>query len=387
MRIVESERLKSLPPYLFAEIDQIIKQKRQKGQDVISLGIGDPDMPTSDKVIEGLCAGARDPQNHRYPSSYGMPEFNQAVIKFYEDRFKVKPEIDQVLPLWGSKEGIANIAYTFINPGDYSIIPDPGYLVYKIGTMFAGGKSYMVPLKEENNFLMDLDSIDKKIAEKSKIMYLNYPNNPTSAAASISFFKKVVEFAKRFNIIVCHDNAYSDIFSGPHNKPVSFLNAEGADEVGVEFNSLSKSFNMTGWRIAYAVGNSKVISSLGKYKTNVDSGIFNAVQIAAIKALENYRELIGKNNEAYNLRRKKVKSLLDKIGIQYYDSDYTIYVWSKVPAGFTSKTFAKMLLDKANVVVTPGSAFGDSGEGYFRISLTIEDSRLEEALARIKDAL
>lgn len=387
MDIIESDRLKNLPPYLFAEIDQVIKQKKQQGQDVISLGIGDPDMPTADKIIEALYKGANDPKNHQYPSSYGMPEFNQAVARFYKSRFQVDLESAQVLPLWGSKEGIANIAYTFINPGDYSIIPDPGYLVYKIGTMFAGGISYSVPLMEKNNFLMDLDSIDPKIAKKAKIMYLNYPNNPTSAAASLPFFEKVVEFAKEYNIIVCHDNAYSDIFAHPGQQPVSLLNVKGAMEVGVEFNSLSKTFNMTGWRIAYAVGNKQIISSLGKYKTNVDSGIFNAVQLAAIEALDNYQELIAGNNYVYNLRRKKVKAILGNIGIEYYDSDYTIYIWSKVPSGFTSKSFAKMLLDKANVVVTPGSAFGPSGEGYFRISLTIDDARLEEALDRINSVL
>ncbi|MGM0365352.1 MAG: LL-diaminopimelate aminotransferase [Actinomycetota bacterium] len=387
MEIVESDRLKSLPPYLFAEIDEIISKKKQKGADVISLGIGDPDIPTPGCIIEALCRGAKDPQNHRYPSSYGMPEFRAAVKDFYSKRFNVALDKSEVIPLWGSKEGIANIAYTFINPGDYSLVPDPSYLVYKIGTMFAGGSTYEIPLKEENGFLMDIDSIDENVARRAKLMYLNYPHNPTSAGCSIGFFEKVVEFAKEYNIIVCHDNAYSDIYGSSGDRPVSFLNASGASEVGVEFNSLSKTFNMTGWRIAYAAGNREIIKSLGKYKTNVDSGIFNAIQAAAIEALGNYEQLVAKNNRIYSQRRAKVKDMLDKIGISYFDSDYTIYVWSKVPAGFTSKSFAKMLLDEADVVVTPGSAFGSSGEGYFRISLTIADDRLEEALSRIKKVI
>ncbi len=387
MEIVESDRLKSLPPYLFAEIDSIINKKKDKGIDVISLGIGDPDIPTADCVVEELCKGARDARNHRYPSSYGMAEFNKAVIDFYGSRFGAKLQKSEVIPLWGSKEGIANIAYTFINPGDYALVPNPSYLVYKIGTIFAGGKVYEIPLKEENNFIMDLESVDKNIAQKAKLMYLNYPHNPTSAGCSIEFFEEVVQFAQKYNIIVCHDNAYSDIYYDPQSRPVSFLNARGAKEVGIEFNSLSKTFNMTGWRIAYAVGNKDIIKSLGKYKTNVDSGVFNAIQVASIKALDNYKQLIEKNNHIYNKRRTKIKDMLDKIGISYYDSDYTIYVWSKVPAGFTSQTFAKMLLDKADVVVTPGSAFGRSGEGYFRISLTIADERLEEAIERIKGVI
>ncbi|MGM0367484.1 MAG: LL-diaminopimelate aminotransferase [Actinomycetota bacterium] len=387
MDIIESDRLKSLPPYLFAEIDEIIKEKKQKGQDVISLGIGDPDIPTPDIIIEALHKSAQNPENHRYPSSYGMPEFREAVIRFYKNRFKVNLTEDEVIPLWGSKEGIANIAYTFVNPGDYVIVPNPSYLVYKIGTMFAGGNSFEVPLVEENNFLMDLSIVDKNISKKTKLMYINYPNNPTSAACGVDFYKDVVEFAEKNNIIVCHDNAYSDIYSDKGKKPVSFLNEKGAKDVGVEFNSLSKTFNMTGWRIAYAVGNREIIQSLGKYKTNVDSGVFNAVQYAAVKALDNYGELVTQNNKVYNKRRKMVKETLDEIGIDYYDSEYTIYVWSKVPSGFTSKSFAKMLLDEANVVVTPGSAFGSEGEGYFRISLTISNNRLEEALRRIEKAI
>jgi LL-diaminopimelate aminotransferase len=388
MIIEEADRLKSLPPYLFAEIDRIIQAKRDRGEDVISLGIGDPDVPTPDKIIESLYRGAKDSKNHRYPSSYGMTNFKNAVADFYKNRFNVEldPE-NEIIALWGSKEGIANIAYTYINPGDYSIIPDPGYLVYKIGTMFAGGIPYAVPLREENKFLVDFSKIDAEIAKKAKLLYINYPNNPTSASCDVNFFEKSVEFANKFNLIVCHDNAYSDIYFNDASKPASFLNADGAKELGIEFNSLSKTFNMTGWRIGYAVGNKSIISSLGKYKTNVDSGVFNAVQIAAIEAFKNYNDVLKSNLAIYKKRRNIIFNSLNQIGISFYKSDTTIYVWAKIPEGHSSRSFAELLLNKANVVVTPGSAFGNCGESYFRISITLADNRLEEALERIKKVL
>jgi LL-diaminopimelate aminotransferase len=337
MHFEESDRLKNIPPYLFAEIDEIINKKQEKGIDVISLGIGDPDIPTNGNIIKSLCKEAKNPQNHRYSSSYGMSIFKEAVSKFYKKRFNVDLDPDkEIISVLGSKEGIANIAYTFINPGDYTV---------------------------------------------------NYPNNPTSASCDINFFKELISFAKKYKIIVCQDNAYSDIYSDDNDKPISFLNADVSKDVGIEFNSLSKTFNMTGWRVGYAVGNCEIIKSLGKYKTNVDSGIFKAIQYAAVEALNNYDEYVKYNNVIYNKRRKMVRELLERIGIDYYKSDKTIYLWSKVPDGFTSKTFAKMLLDKADVVVTPGSAFGSFGEGYFRISLTISDDRLEEAMDRIQKVI
>lgn len=383
----ESERLKSIPPYLFAEIDAIIRKKREQGFDVISLGIGDPDTQTPNPIIEELCKEARNKENHRYPSSYGLKALKVAAANFYKKRFDI--EIDpesEVLTLWGSKEGIANIAYTFINPGDTVLVPDPSYPVYKIGTMFAGGSTYTMPLTEENKFLIDLENIDREVAIKAKLMHVNYPSNPTSAICDLDFFNKLVDFATEYKILICHDNAYGDIYAEQKYKPVSFLNAKGSKETGIEFYSLSKSFNMTGWRISFAVGNSAALASLGKYKSNVDSGVFNAVQYAAAAALDNYEEYIDYNNEIYNRRRQKVWELLDKMGLKYYKSSNTIYVWTKVPEGYSSASFAKLLLDKTNVVVTPGSAYGKYGEGYFRISLTISDSRLEEALDRIKNA-
>jgi LL-diaminopimelate aminotransferase len=382
----ESDRLKSIPPYLFAEIDAIIKKKQSQGLDVISLGIGDPDTKTPDAVVKELCSEAWNKENHKYPSSYGLKDFKIAAAKFYKKRFgiEIDPE-SEVLSLWGSKEGIANIAYTFINPGDLVLVPDPSYPVYKIGTMFAGGTTYTMPLTEENGFLIDFKKIDETSAKKAKLMHANYPGNPTSAPCDLSFFNKLVDFASEYKILVCHDNAYGDIYSEPKYKPVSFLNAKGSKETGIEFYSLSKSFNMTGWRISFAVGNSSALASLGKYKSNVDSGVFNAIQYAAAAALENYDEYIDSNNRIYSRRRQKVWDLLKKTGLDFYKSFNTIYIWVKVPEGHTSASFAKLLLDKANVVVTPGSAYGKFGEGYFRISLTINDDRLEEALDRIKN--
>lgn len=383
MKIEESKRLKDLPPYLFAEIDKIIKEKRDQGLDVISLGIGDPDIPTPKGIIDALQDEAENPVNHQYPSSYGMDLFREAVADFYMDRFSVKIDpASEVIPLLGAKEGVANIAYTYVDPGDYVLVPDPSYPVYSIGTMFAGGQTHIMPMEEKNDYIIDLDRIDAGIAAKAKLMHVNYPNNPTSAICSIDFYDRLAEFALKNNIIVCHDNAYSDTYFGD-NSPVSFLNASGSKEVGIEFYSLSKTFNMTGWRIGCAVGNKEVIASLGKYKTNVDSGVFNAVQYAAIKAFKNYREYSTENNKIYKKRREMVTGILDNIGIDYYKSNATIYVWAKVPEGHTSKSFAKLVLDEANVVVTPGSAYGKFGEGYFRISLTISDDRLKEALDRI----
>ena len=387
MKFEESNRLRSLPPYLFAEIDEIINRKREQGLDVISLGIGDPDIPTPKSIVETLNLEANNPTNHQYPSSYGMGLFKEAVADFYYKRFKVTldPETE-VIPLMGSKEGIANISYTYINPGDYAMMADPSYLVYKIGTIFAGGTPHLLPIEEKNNFLIDLDNIDPAIAKKTKILHIYYPNNPTSAVCGMDFFEKVTKFAQKYNIMVCHDNAYSDIYWG-EDPPGSFLNADGAKETGIEFNSLSKTFNMTGWRIGYAVGNKEIIKSLGKYKTNVDSGVFNAIQYAAIEALSHYQEYSTYNNKIYKKRRALVTEVLDDMGIDYFRSSATIYVWAKVPEGHDSGSFARLLLDKANVVMTPGNAFGKHGEGYFRISLTISEERLVEALNRMKSLL
>jgi len=387
MRFEESHRLKELPQYLFAEIDKKIQKKKDQGIDVISLGIGDPDIPTPEGIIDELKKEAGNPKNHRYPSSYGMPEFKQAVAEYYNDRFGVIIDPDtEVITLSGAKEGIANIAYTYVDNGDFVLVPDPSYPVYDIGTIFAGGVTMTMPLEDKNNYLIDLESIDKKIAKKSKLMHINYPNNPTSALCGLDFFENVVGFAQKNNIIVCHDNAYADTYFGDE-RPYSFLNAKSSKEVGIEFYSLSKTFNMTGWRIGCAVGNKEIIASMGKYKTNVDSGVFNAVQYAAAEALKDYLSYSNGNNIIYKKRREMTTATLDRIGIDYYKSNATIYVWASVPRGYTSESFAKLVLDKADVVITPGSAYGRQGEGYFRISLTIEDKHLQEALERIDNIL
>lgn len=388
MLFKEADRLKLIPPYLFAEIDRIIDDKKSKGEDVISLGIGDPDIPTPDLIISELNKQSRNPDNHRYPSSYGLKFFKRAVSDYYKRRFKVEVDPEsEVLTLWGSKEGIANIAYAFINPGDYALVPDPGYLVYKIGTLFAGGKYYEMPLVEDKKFIIDLSMIDKDIAKKSRIIHINYPNNPTSAMCGSDFFEEVTDFALENDIIVCHDNAYCDVYFDENEKPSSFLNADKAKDAGIEFNSLSKTFNMTGWRIAFAVGNRNIIQSLGKYKTNVDSGVFNAIQYAAGTALDNYERLVNKNLEVYKKRREIVYKTFDRIGIRYYRSNATIYIWANVPGSYNSRSFSELLLNEANVVVTPGSAFGGNGEGFIRLSITLPDDRLEEAMERIQKVI
>ncbi len=384
MIIEESERLKAIPPYLFAEIDRIINVKKAKGEDVISLGIGDPDIATPSPVIEELYKEAKNIENHRYPSSYGLKLFKQAASNYYRKRFNVEMDPDkEIITIWGSKEGIANIAYVFINPGDTALVPDPGYLVYKLGTLFAGGKCHVMPLKEEKGFLPDIYGIENDIAKKAKLLHINYPNNPTSATCSAGFFQNISDFANANEIIICHDNAYCDVYFDENNKPGSFFNSKDSKAVGLEFNSLSKTFNMTGWRIGFAAGNKKIIESLGKYKTNVDSGVFNAVQYAGAVALDNYEEFLADNLAIYRKRRELVFSALKKTGIDYYKSDATIYIWAKVPNGYTSASFAQHMLHNANVVVTPGSAFGTYGEGYFRISITLSNERLEEALQRM----
>jgi len=387
MRFAESRRLQELPPYLFAEIDKKIRKKKAQGIDVISLGIGDPDIPTPEGIVEAIKKEAGNPENHRYPSSYGLEEFKDAVAGFYKKRFGVTLDPGtEVITLSGAKEGIADIAYTFIDAGDIVLVPDPSYPVYDIGTMFAGGISHFLPLEEKNGYLVDIESIDKSIAGKAKLMHINYPNNPTSAVCNTGFFQEIVKFASDNNIIVCHDNAYADTYFGDI-RPPSFLSADGARETGIEFYSLSKTFNMTGWRIGCAVGNKDIIASLGKYKTNVDSGVFNAIQYAAAVALRNQEEYSRKSNHIYKKRREMTCALLDKMGIDYYSSSATIYVWARVPMGYTSDSFARQVLDRADVVVTPGNAYGKKGEGYFRISLTIKDERLAEALERIGRSL
>lgn len=383
----EALRIRSLPPYLFARIDEKIANARAKGVDVISLGIGDPDLPTPDHIIDELIRAARNPENHRYPSYVGMLAFRQAVAAWYKRRSNVKLDPkNEVVTLIGSKEGIAHIAFCYLNPGDIALIPDPGYPVYGVGTLLAGGVPYTMPLKEENGFLPDFEAIPVDVAQKAKLMFLNYPNNPTSAVADEAFYERAIAFAKKYDIILCHDAAYSEIaFEG--YKPLSFLEIPGAKEVGIEFHSMSKSFNMTGWRIGWAAGNARVIEALGRIKSNIDSGVFQAIQEAAIVGLLNSPDMVKAICDVYEERRDIVIDGLNALGWNLNKTKATIYVWPKVPKGYTSASFAEFVLDKAGVVVTPGNGYGDFGEGYFRISLTVGTDRLKEALQRMKQNL
>ncbi len=382
-----AKRIESLPPYLFARIDALIEEKKSQGIDVISLGIGDPVEPTPEPIQRALIDALNDPENHRYPSYYGLKEFRQAASEWFKNRFGVELDPDkEILPLIGSKEGIAHLPVALVNSGDVVLVPDPGYPVYETATILADGEPYLMPLKAENEFLPDIDSIPESVLKRVKIMYLNYPNNPTSAIAPDEFFKKAINLALKFGFVIAHDAAYSEItFDG--YKASSILEFEGARDCCVEFHSLSKSFNMTGWRIGFLAGNSEVVKHLGTLKTNIDSGIFNPIQYAGIEALRNQADFPENMVRIYDRRRKLVQKTLDECGIEYHKSPATIYIWARVPEGMTSDQFVLKLVDEAGVVVSPGAAYGPSGEGYFRISLTVKDDRLQEALERIRKVL
>ena len=383
----EAKRLKSLPPYLFARIEKKIQEKKAAGVDVISLGIGDPDRPTPGHIIDKLVEQAHNPENHSYPSSVGMMEYREAVAQWYKNRFDVDLDpASEIVTLIGSKEGIGHISFCYVDPGDVNLVPDPGYPVYGIGTLLAGGEPYNMPLKEENGFLPDLDAIPEDVADKAKILFINYPNNPTGALADMNFFNKVVAFAKKHDLIVCHDGAYSEIaFDG--YEPPSFLQAEGAKEVGIEFNSLSKPYNMTGWRIGWAAGRQDVIEALGRIKSNLDSGAFQAIQYAAIEGLIGPQDSVKEMQAVYKERRDTVVNGLNAMGWNMEAPKATFYVWAPVPKGFNSSEFAELVLEKAGVIITPGIGYGENGEGYFRIALTVENKRIGEALERMKDAI
>ncbi|MFC2058172.1 LL-diaminopimelate aminotransferase [Chloroflexota bacterium] len=379
-----AKRIEQLPPYLFVGITRKIAEKRARGEDVISFAIGDPDMPTPQPIIERLCQAANDPVNHRYPETEGLPQLRQAIADWYKKRFGLTFDPDrEVLPTIGSKEGIGHIALCFIDPGDLALVPEPGYPVYAIGTMFAGGESYILLLHEENDFLPDLDNVPDEVARKAKLLWINYPNNPTSAVAGLDFFERVVAFAKKNDIAVCHDNPYTEVaFDG--YRPISFLQAPGASDVGVEFNSLSKSYNMTGWRIGMVVGNERMVNALMRVKSNLDSGIPQAIQYAAIEALSGQQDCIEKHNAIYQRRRDLMVDMLNRIGLKVLPPKASLYIWAKVPQGYTSLDFCTKLLEETNVVVTPGSGYGKHGEGYVRLSLTAPDDRVREGLDRLE---
>lgn len=378
-----ASRMDRVPPYLFVEISRKIAEKKAQGIDVISFGIGDPDIPTPASVVDRLRDTALDTPNHRYPETDGLPEFRQAVADWYQRRFgiSVRPD-EETLPLIGAKEGIGHAALCFIEPGDIALVPDPGYPVYSVGTWFAGGECHWMPLLEENGWLPDLDAIPEDAARKAKVIWLNYPNNPTGAIADGDYFAKVVEFAKAYDIAVLHDASYSEVaFDG--YRPVSFLETPGAMDVGVEFHSLSKSYNMTGWRLGMAVGNADIISALMVVKSNLDSGVPNAIQYMGIEAMALSQDDIDARNRVYERRRDRVVQTLQAVGLDAIPPKASLYVWTRIPQGFSSAEFTAKLLEEANIVVTPGNGYGQYGEGYIRLSLTIGDDDMERGLERL----
>ena len=380
-----ARRIETLPPYLFAELDKKIAAKRAQGIDVISLAIGDPDRPTPPHIVKVMQDAAADPSAHQYPSYYGLPEFRRAVAEWYQSRFDVTLDADtQVQPLIGSKEGIAHIALAFVDPGDTVLVPDPGYPVYETGTLFAGGETAYVPLRPENDFLPDWAEIE--VPAGAKVMWLNYPCNPTAAVATIDDLRTAVAFAKEHNLLLCYDNAYSEITFDGFVAP-SVLQVEGANDVAIEFHSLSKTYNMTGWRIGWACGSPTAIEALGRVKTNIDSGIFNAVQRAGIAALQGPQEILDDLRAMYQRRRDLVVKTFNELGWKLEAPKGSVYVWLPVPEGHDSASFASLLIEKAGVVVPAGRGYGPSGEGFVRVSLTTLDERLEEGLERIRTAL
>lgn len=383
MQIQYAERIRTLPPYLFAAIDQMKKESLSRGIDLIDLSIGDPDIPTPGHIVEAMKKAVENPEYHRYPNYEGMLSYRQAVAQWYKKRFNVwlDPE-NEVLSLIGSKEGIGHIPLAFIDPGDFVLIPSPGYPVYPVGTKFAGGIPYFMPLKEENEFLPDIDLIPEDVCRKAKLMFINYPNNPTSACAPAEFYKKIIDFAKKYNIIVCHDAAYSEVYY--EERPISFMQIDGAKEVGVEFHSLSKTYNMTGWRIGYAVGNKDILAGLGKVKTNLDSGVFQAIQEAGIVALQTDDNVLREIREIYKERRDILFDGLKSAGFDVKKPFATFYLWVKVPRGTNSIDFVVKLLREAEVLCTPGAGFGQYGEGYIRFALTQSKERIKEAVERIR---
>jgi LL-diaminopimelate aminotransferase len=387
MVYAKSNRLQRLPPYLFVELDRIKARAQEKGVDIIDLGIGDPDLPTPKFIIERMIAAVQKTRYHRYPSSYGMPAFRKAAADWYTKRFDLSFDpANEVAALIGSKEAIAHFPLAFVESGDVVLVPTPGYPVYHIGTLFAGGETYYLPLIAENDFLPDLDSIPGNILKRAKILWINYPNNPTAALAPPEFFARVVDLAQENNIIVCHDNAYSEMTYDGYIAP-SFLNTPGARDIGLEFHSLSKTYNMTGWRIGFAVGNPDLIAALAQVKSNIDSGQFEAIQEAGIAALESDQSCVREMQKIYSERRDILVSGLRDMGLDTPLPKATFYIWTPVPQGYTSRDFSTLLLEKAWIICTPGSGFGDPGKGYVRMALTVSKERMKEVVERLRKIL
>ncbi len=380
-----ARRLESIPPYLFAEIDRKVEEKRREGRKVISLGVGDPDIPTPEHIVRAIQKAVADPANHRYPSYNGMPEFREAAAAWYRSRFGFSPDPEsEVLALIGSKDGISHFPLAFVDPGDLVMVPDPAYPVYGVASGFAGANLYHLPLREESGFLPDMRAVPEETLKKAKVIFLNYPNNPTTATAAPEFFQDVVDTARKFDIIVAHDLAYSEITFDGYVAP-SIMQAEGSRDVCIEFCSLSKTYNMTGWRVGFAVGGAELIRHFGILKTNMDSGVFNAVQLAAVEALSGPQDHVEEMRSLYKRRRDLLLECLRGKGLEAITPSATIYVWMKVPQGYDSASFATLLLEEADLVVVPGSAYGKNGEGYIRLSLSLPDHELEEAVSRLDE--
>src|SRR4051795_3784139 len=382
-----SKRLERIPPYLFAELERKIREKKAAGVDVISLGIGDPDTPTPSAVVDALARGASDPGTHQYPSNRGRPELRQAYARFYERRFGVTldPETE-IIPALGAKECVFNLNLAFLDPDSVALAADPGYPVYTGGPLLSGAEAVLMPLLPERGFAPDLDAIGGDVAERARLLYLNYPNNPTGAVVPDGLFERAVEFGREHDVLIVHDASYTETTYDGYVAP-SFLETPGAKEVGVEVFSLSKGWNMTGWRTAAIVGNADAVAAYWKLKTNIDSGMFEAVQLAAVAAFEQAADFPREMSQKYERRRDMVVAALREIGVDVSPPRGTIYIWAPVPAGYTSASYCEHVLEEAGVVVSPGSSYGPSGEGFFRISLTLEDVRLAEAVERRRSSL
>jgi LL-diaminopimelate aminotransferase len=384
--MMEAERLTRIGAYLFADLDRRREELRARGVDVINLGVGDPDLPTPEHIIDALARAARDPRAHRYPAYAGSRDFREAVAEWYRGRFDVALDPDtEVLALIGSKEGLAHLPWAVLNPGDTALVPDPGYPVYRSAIILAEGRPVTMPLDAEQGFLPDLAAIPRDVAGRARLLFLNYPNNPTGATAPAAFFERVVRFARTHNMIVAHDNSYSEIAYDGY-RPPSFLQADGAKEVGVEFHSLSKTYCMTGWRIGFAVGHAAVIRALGRMKTNLDSGVFRAVQEAGIAALDGPQDPVRERLAVFQRRRDRVVEALTRLGWNPPRPRATFYLWLRAPGGRSGTAFAAEVLEATGVVLTPGIGYGQQGEAYIRLSLTTPDDRLDEAMDRLSRA-
>lgn len=377
-------RIAKLPPYLFAEIDRQVSEAKARGADIVSFGVGDPDIPSPPHVIEALAQGARDPATHRYPSYTGMPDFRAAIGDWYERRFGVRMDPDsQIQPLVGSKEGIFHLPVAFIDPGDVALVPDPSYPVYETGTILAGGEPVSLPLTAEGSFLPDLDAIPSATLQRARVLWLNYPNNPTSACTDLGFMQRAVDFCRANDLLLAHDAAYTEVTFDGYVAP-SVLQADGAMECAVEFHSLSKTYNMTGWRIGWVAGAPEAIEAIKRLKTNIDSGIFDAIQRAGIAALTGPQDWLTQTIERYRYRRDLLCDALKSMGIVVEPPRGSIYLWVPVPEDHTSESFTSYLLDEAAIVVAPGTGYGSAGEGFVRFSLTVPDDRLEEGVERLR---